>query len=66
MEKLSKQCYAYPEKELYPVHTKEAALQSWQEFKQDLDNYTDNELEYITGRFIKSAKANDFSYPTWE
>lgn len=62
MEKLSKQCYAYPEKELYPVHTKEAALQSWQEFKRDLDNYSMDSLDRIAGNFIKAAKARDFQY----
>ena len=66
MEKLSKQCYAYPDKELYPVHTKEAALKSWQEFKRDLKNYTENELDLITGRFVKSAQARDFKYPMWD
>ena len=53
MEKLNKQCFAYPEKELYPVHTKEAALKSCQEFKNEL----------IAGNFIKSAKVRDFQYP---
>ena len=63
MEKLSKQCYAYPEKELYPVHTKEAALQSWKEFKKDIDNYNDLQVDIIAGNFIKSAKLRDFQYP---
>ena len=66
MEKLSKQCYAYPDKELYPVHTKEAALKSWQEFKRDVKNYTENQLNLITNGFVKSAQARDFKYPTWQ
>lgn len=62
MEKLSKQCYAYPDKELYPVHTKEAALKSFEEFKKDLDNYSEAQIEMIADNFVKSAKLHEFQY----
>lgn len=28
MEKLAKECYAYPDMDMYPIHTKEAAMES--------------------------------------
>lgn len=63
MEELSKQCYACPAKKLYPVHTKQAALSSYQEFKKDIDNYSADQIDAIASNFIKSAAALDFKYP---
>ena len=45
------------------MHTKEAALQSWQEFKKDLNNYSMDSVDRIAGNFIKAAKVRDFQYP---
>ena len=62
MENLSNECFAYPEKRLYPIHTKQAALKSWEEFKTDLDNYSMDRIHLIADNFIKTAKLHGISY----
>lgn len=62
MENLSNECFAYPEKRLYPIHTKQAALESWKEFSADLDNYSMDRIHLIANNFIKTAKLHNITY----
>lgn len=39
MEKLAKECYAYPEMDMYPIHTKQAAAQSIELFQTQKQNF---------------------------
>lgn len=63
MGTLSKDCYAYPAKELYPIHTKQAALNSYKEFQHDIDKYSIDSIKMIAANFIKAASVHDIKYP---
>lgn len=63
METLNRECYAYPDKQLYPVHTKQAALDSYKEFEQDLGKYSQDRIKLIADNFIKAASVHDIKYP---
>lgn len=66
MNKLDKTCYAYPDKELYPVHTKQAALKSYHEFVSDAKYYSPQRVNLIADNFIKAASVHDIKYPRYE
>lgn len=63
MGTLSKDCYAYPAKELYPIHTKQAALNSYKEFQHDIDKYSMDSIKAIAANFIKAASVHGIKYP---
>ena len=48
--------YAYPERGRYPVHTKEAALQSFADYVRDKDTFSSDRCSAIEARFEKAAK----------
>lgn len=62
MTQLSKECYADQTKEKYPIFSKEAALSSFKEFRQDLDKYDEQAITRITNNFIKAANTFDINY----
>lgn len=62
MNTLSKECYAYPDKKLYPVHTKQAALDSFTQFCQDVERYSKDRLKLISDNFIKAASIHGISF----
>lgn len=64
MENLNSKCFAYPAKKKYPVHTKQAALNSYQQFKSDIDRYDQDQISYIANNFIKAASLHHIKYPT--
>lgn len=62
MSELSSECFAYPEKKKYPIHTKQAALSSFEEFKQDLEDYSIPRIDAITANFVKAASLHQITY----
>lgn len=62
MEDISKDCFAYPQKKMYPIHTKQAALDSFKQFEKDVQNYSKDRIQLITDNFVKAAKLHDISY----
>ena len=55
MDNLNKDWFAYPSMRKYPVHTKEAALHSFQEFSDESFTIPKALSSMITGRFEKAA-----------
>lgn len=62
MSTLSKDCFAYPAKNKYPIHTKEAALSSYEEFKTDIQDFSEQTIKVIADNFIKAAALHNITY----
>lgn len=62
MANLSKDCFAYPQKQMYPVHTKQAALASMAQFEKDINQYTQATINKIAANFIKAANLHNIEY----
>lgn len=62
MSELNSECYAYPERRKYPIHTKQAALNSFEDFKQDVQDYSIERIEAITNNFVKAAALHNIKY----
>ena len=59
MNDLDNSLYAYPAMRKYPVHTKEAALNAYQQFKADRASYSQEKAEEIEAVFKKAASYYD-------
>lgn len=55
MEKLAKECYAYPELDMYPIHTKEAAAESIQLFETQKQNFVPAVRAKIASKLATAA-----------
>lgn len=55
MEKLAKECYAYPELDMYPIHTKQAAMESIQLFQTQQHNFMPAVRAKIASRLETAA-----------
>lgn len=55
MEKLAKQCFAYPQRQKYPVHTKQATLQSHKAYLRQSSQLSPAVRTAIQQRFNKAA-----------
>lgn len=62
MQMLDKSCYAYPQKRMYPIHTKQAALQSYEDFKHDIQSYSQDRVQLISQNLVKAAKLHDIVF----
>ena len=62
MSELSSECFAYPQKKKYPVHTKQAALASFEQFKRDIEDYSIQRIDAITSNFVKAASLHNIKY----
>lgn len=55
MEKLAKECYAYPELDMYPIHTKQAATESIKLFQTQQHNFMPAVRSKIAARLETAA-----------
>lgn len=55
MEKLAKECYAYPELDMYPIHTKQAASESIQLFQTQKHNFVPAVRAKIASKLAAAA-----------
>ena len=62
MQILDNSCYAYPQKHMYPIHTKQAALQSYEQFKHDIQRYSKDRVDVIADKLIKAAKFHGIQF----
>lgn len=62
MAELDKECFADQSRKKYPIFSKQAALESFKEFKDDIDKYEQQDITRITNNFIKAANAFDICY----
>ena len=62
MQILDNSCYAYPQKHMYPIHTKQAALQSYEQFKSDIQRYSKDRVDVIADKLIKAAKLHGIQF----
>ena len=61
MENLNEACYAYPALKKYPIHTKEAALESYGMYSRQRTMYTDAQRAIIDGNFEKAASYHEIT-----
>jgi hypothetical protein len=61
MDNLDKNCFAYPSMRKYPVHTKEAALNSWADFCGEKDTIPGVIVTEITDVFNKAAAFHEIT-----
>ena len=66
MSELNSECYAYPERKKYPIHTKQAALNSFEDFKQDIQDYSTERIDSIVSNFTKAAALHNIKYDMQE
>lgn len=61
MDNLDKNCFAYPSMRKYPVHTKEAALNSWSDFCEEKQSIPKVLATEITEVFQKAASYHEIT-----
>lgn len=66
MDNLSDSCFAYPSMRKYPIHTKEAALNSNKDFQKEASQYPKPLFDMITANFAKAAAYHEIQYEKQE
>lgn len=61
MKKLARQCYALPQQQKYPIHTKQAAQQSFRQFQSDRPGLPDAIAAKVIAGFRKAASIHGIS-----
>lgn len=66
MENLNENCFAYPSMRKYPIHTKEAALNSHDEFIKEASRYPRVVADQIEANFEKAASYHEITWSAQE